>query len=309
MCNHPECRVHVQNGGIFSTLQDLGRTSGKPYGVTPGGALDRFAHRAANELVGNKPHAATLEMTLRGATLRFEQKALIAITGSDFKPRLNKRPIPMWHSVFVRAGQTLDFAGAEGRLAYLAVHGGWDAPLLMGSRSTNVHARFGGYAGLGRTLNASDILTNANDYLKPVQHLAGAAGHSYSQDLRPHYGKEVIAHIVPGPYLEHFALDSLELLCQASYEISSESERMGYRLKGERALYRGEEWAEIAVCGTVFGTIQVPPDGQPIILMADHQVTGGYPIIGVVAETDLPLIAQLLPGQKVRFKLFEEELI
>jgi antagonist of KipI len=308
MFSHPECLVQVRDGGIFTTLQDLGRTSGKPYGVTPGGALDRFAHRAANELVGNKPHAATLEMTLRGATLRFEQKSLIAITGSDFKPRLDKQPIPMWHSVFVRTGQTLDFGEAEGRLAYLAVYGGWSAPLLMGSRSTNVRARFGGYAGQGRALKAGDILTNTNDYIKPMPHLAGAAGYSHPLKVRPHYSKEVIVRIVPGPYLEHFAPDSLEVLYRTSYEISSESERMGYRLNGESVPYRGNEWAEIAACGTVFGTIQVPPDGQPIILMADHQVTGGYPIIGVVAETDLPLIAQLLPGQKVRFRLFEGEL-
>jgi antagonist of KipI len=307
---HP-CEIEVLEPGLSTTLQDLGRPGGRRYGVPPGGALDRFAHVAANKLVQNPPGAATLEITLQGPRLLFLTSALIAVTGADLRPFLNGRPIPGWMSVFVRAGQILEFqaplafaknTGGGGRAwggrAYLAIHGGFEAPLALDSRSTYLRAKLGGYKGLGRALQAGDVLKSVPGHLR---HFPEAAGRAFPAEQRPAYGRRVTARVVPGPYQEHFDDHTYQTLFNETYTLAPQSDRMGFRLEGPPLLHRQPELAEIAACGAVFGAIQVPANGQPIVLMADHQVTGGYPIIGTVLSADLPLLAQLLPGDEVQF--------
>jgi len=296
-----EQKIQVIEAGIFTALQDQGRTSGQPYGVPPGGALDRAAHRAANQLVGNIATAATLEITLQGPALLFENNSLVSLTGTNFRAFIDGRAMPGWASLFVRAGQLLEIKAGNGRLGYLAIHGGWDAPLIMGSRATYVRAKLSGYLGQGRALRAGDILTTATDYLKLLHQLPEGAGKFYPEKQKPGYGPKVTVRVVPGPYTENFSEEANQRFYNTLFTLSEQSDRMGYRLQGAALSYRRPDLAEIAACGTIFGTIQVPPDGQPIILMADHQLTGGYPIIGVVVDEDLPLVAQLLPGQKLKF--------
>lgn len=299
--------IEVEEPGLQSTLQDLGRSAGRRYGLPPGGALDRFAHRAANTLVGNSPDEATLEITLQGPRLVFNTPALLSLTGADLGPLLNDRPVPMWMSLFVRAGQTLSFTPRSltpgvgikwGGRTYLAVHGGFEAPLNLGSRSTYLRAKVGGILGEGRALQPGDRLFSNPPCLRSF---AEAAGRLFPESQRPAYGRAVTVQVVPGPYAEHFKPAAYANLFGQSYKVTGNADRMGFRLDGPKLLHLLPEMAEIPACGAVFGAIQVPANGQPIILMADHQVTGGYPIIGTVQSDDLPLVAQLLPGDELRF--------
>ncbi len=332
-------RLNVIEGGLQTTFQDLGRITGRRYGIPPGGALDRAAHIFANRLVLNSPQAATLEMTLQGPRLYFETSALIAITGANFGPLLDNRPVPMWMSIFVRPGQTLAFSRSSlvpsskfqvpssqgvpgsssiiqnskfkiqnsklswGRVGYLAVHGGFDGPMMLGSRATYLKANLSGYRGLGRTLAAGDILESGMgmEAQHPLRHLAEGAGRIVPESERPNYSGAVQLRLLRGPNEENFSSEAYDLLFNSGFTLLEESDRMGFRLSGPKLPHRQPELAEIAASGTVFGAIQVPSNGQPIVLMADHQVTGGYPIIGAVLSADLPLLAQLLPGGEVSF--------
>lgn len=299
--------ISLLEPGLQTTLQDLGRSSGRRYGLPPGGALDRFAHKAANELVGNAASEATLEITLQGPHLLFNSPALISLTGADLGPLLNDRPVPMWMSLFVRAGQVLSFTprtltpgtGAKwGGRAYLAVHGGFEAPLSLESRATYLRAKFGGIKGEGRVLQPGDLLFSNPPRLRSF---AEAAGRLFPAQKRPTYSRSVAVQIQPGPYQENFQLAAYANLFGQPYRVTNDADRMGFRLEGPVLRHISPEMAEIPACGAVFGAIQVPANGQPIILMADHQVTGGYPIIGTVLSSDLPLVAQLLPGDEIRF--------
>ena len=309
--------VRVLEGGLQTTLQDLGRVTGRRYGVPPGGALDRAAHTAANRLVLNQPQAATLEITLQGPRLLFETTALIAITGADYGPLLNGRPIPMEMSLFVRAGQALEFSrpialsslspGSSGRgwgrVCYLAIHGGFDGPCFLGSRATYLKADLSGYKGLGRALQAGDLLESGfdKDITRPLRHLPEGASRTLPEGERPLYSEAVQVRLIAGPYQEHFSREAYQTLYSAQFSLLEQSDRMGFRLSGPPLPYTHPKMADIASCAAVFGAIQVPSNGQPIVLMADHQVTGGYPIIATVITEDLPLLAQLLPGGKVSF--------
>jgi antagonist of KipI len=335
----PQISLTVIEGGLQSTLQDLGRVTGRRYGIPPGGALDRAAHLAANQLVFNQPQAATLEITLKGPRLYFETPALIAITGADFGPRLNQRPVPLWMSLFVRAGQTLDFSRPSpllnpefrvqssesrvgntqssvlspqssalsnrqshwGRVCYLSIHGGFTAPAFLGSRATYLKAKLSGYKGEGRVIADGDVLENSQETDRPLRHMAEGAGRSFPEAQRPAYQEAIQVRIVRGPYDDHFSPEAYQLLFNSEFQLMAESDRMGFRLNGPRLVHRRPQLADIDSCAAVFGAIQVPSNGQPIVLMADHQVTGGYPIIGTVLSADLPLLAQLLPGGKISF--------
>lgn len=299
--------IEVVEPGLQTTLQDLGRSSGRRYGLPPGGALDRFAHKAANELVGNAPTEATLEITLQGPRLFFNTPALISLTGADLGPLLNERPVPMWMSLFVRSGQVLSFtprrltpgSGTKwGGRAYLAVHGGFEAPLNLESRSTYLRAKVGGLKGEGRALRPGDLLFSNPPRLRSFTE---AAGRLFPVKNRPAYGRKVTVRLLPGPYQENFQPSAYTNLFGQPYRVTNDADRMGFRLEGPVLAHVSPEMAEIPACGAVFGAIQVPANGQPIILMADHQVTGGYPIIGTALSADLPLVAQLLPGDEIRF--------
>jgi antagonist of KipI len=283
--------LRVGEPGLFTTIQDLGRLNAIAGGVPPGGAMDRFAHRAANALVGNDHHEATLECTISGPTLTAEQPCLLAITGADFDPRVNGAPAPMWTGMLLARGDRLSFGGRRsGARAYIAVAGGFDGERWLGSRSTSIMAGRGGMG--GRALVAGDVLTTAGERLGP-----SVAGRHLRADQRPEYGDQTLA-VLAGPHLRRLGPESRKSMFSSPFSVRPDSDRMGYRLEGPGLKTSGEELLSF---GLVAGAVQVPHSGQPIMLMADHQTAGGYPVVATVISASLPIAAQLVPGAELRF--------
>ena len=281
----------VVQPGLFTTIQDLGRPHAIASGVPSGGAMDRFAHRAGNLLVGNAPGDATLECTLKGPHFAVERDCLVAITGADLDPQLNGAPAPMWTSFLVAAGDRITFGGRRaGARAYVAVAGGVQGERWLGSVSTYVLVGRGGMA--GRALAAGDSLSVARE--------AGGLsrpGRELDRRLRPDYSDHTL-HAIAGPHLKRLDAGGRQALFGASFSVSHQSDRMGYRLDGATLEMSGEELLSF---GLAVGAIQVPGGGRPILLMADHHTAGGYPVPAVVATASLPVAAQLAPGDELRF--------
>ena len=287
--------IEVIKPGPLSSLQDLGRTGVQRFGVIASGVMDEWSHRWANLLAGNANDEASLEITLMGPSLLFHQDALIAIVGADLSPRIGEQAVPMAEPVRVAAGSRLDFGRRVfGCRTYLAVHGGFAVPPVMGSRSTYLRAGFGGWQ--GRALRKGDRLPIAADALGPADLPA-------VQPLKvpPHPARHDRAiRAIPGQQWARFSAQAQARWFDAPFVVNLNSDRMGYRLDGPGlALAAPLEMISEAVA---FGTVQVPPDGQPIVLMADRQTTGGYPKIASVASVDLPLLAQRVPGETLRFE-------
>lgn len=285
----------VLDGGLLTTVQDLGRPGYERYGVPVCGAMDRFALQAANSLVGNHLGEAALEMTVLGPRLRAEHDCLIALAGADLGPRVDERPVAGWRTHRLRRGQMLDFTGpAHGCRGYLAVAGGFAIDPVLGSRSTFLRGRWGGVE--GRALQAGDLLRLRD----PNPDQPGRAGGAVAPADVPRYVHELTVRVVLGPQDDLFTPAGIDTLLGSVYEVGAESDRMGYRLRGPRVEHRAG--ADIVSDGVVMGSVQVPGDGQPIIMMADRQTTGGYTKIATVATADLPLLAQCQPGVgRVRF--------
>lgn len=252
--------------------------------------MDRFAHSAANLLVGNAAGLATLECTLVGPALLAEQKCLIAITGADLDPRVNGVPAPLWTTFLLGPGDRLTFAGRrKGARTYIAIAGGFGADRWLGSLSTNLMTARGGKQ--GRPLKAGDALSVAGEARKP-----GVAGRNMPEQLRPAYSDHTL-HAVAGPHLKRLDAESRRHLFQSPYVVGRDSDRMGYRLDGPKLSITGPELLSF---GLVAGAVQVPPGGLPIVLMADHQTAGGYPVVATVVSAALPIAAQLLPGDQLQ---------
>ncbi|CAI4032194.1 5-oxoprolinase component C [Nitrospira tepida] len=287
-------RITVVKPGWFTTVQDGGRYGYQQYGMPVSGPMDRRSHVIANRLAGNRDQEAALEITLKGPELLFETASVVAVAGADLSPAINGVALPLWTSVPVKAGSRLVFgtrrSGARG---YLAVAGGVDVPVVLGSRSTHVSSGTGGLK--GRALAAGDCLIGGT----AGPHQQAMIGRSLPERLRPSYSAAATLRILPGPQLSSFAPQAFDVLAANPYRLSSRSNRMGYRLEGPR-LTQARAEARISD-GTALGALQVPPDGQPILLMADRQTIGGYPIIAVVISADLHLAGQLLPGDTVSF--------
>jgi antagonist of KipI len=269
--------------------------------------MDRLACRAGNLLVGNDEGSAVLEATLLGPTVVFEGDALIAITGGDLEASIDGLAIPRWHAVAVRAGATLRFGRAvRGCRAYVAVAGGIDTPLVFGSRSTYLRGGFGGID--GRALRTDDVLALgalSDRSAKIAGSLRGEtpaviSSWSLGITLRPRYSPDATVRVIDGAHASLLDDASRAALHDEPFRVSSSSDRMGYRLEGPSLSLR--EPTELMSEGVAFGTMQLPPGGAPIVLMADRQTTGGYPRIAEVASTDLPIVAQLRPGDQVRFR-------
>lgn len=281
----------VKEPGLFTTIQDLGRPGAVSAGVQPGGAMDRFAHAAANLLVGNDPGHATLECTFSGPQLMAEHACLIAITGADFDPHVNGAPVPAWTSLFLGAGDSLTFGPRRsGARTYVAVAGGIEADRWLGSLSTNVMAARGGKQ--GRQLRSGDTISVAGEPRKP-----SVSGRRVPEGLHPAYRDRTL-HVIAGPHVKRLSAESHALLFGATYRLSRDADRMGYRLEGPQLAMSGDELLSF---GLVPGAVQVPQSGQPILLMADHQTAGGYPVVATVVSASLPVAAQLLPGDELRF--------
>ncbi len=283
--------LRVIEPGLFTTVQDLGRPHAVAAGVPPGGAMDRFAHTAANLIAGNDPGEAALECALSGPHLLAEHACLIAITGADFEPQVNGKAAPMWTGMFLAAGDRLTFGGRRsGARTYVAVAGGLEADRWLGSRSTNLMVGRGGMR--GRTLKAGDELSTTAQPRKPA-----VTGRHLAKGLRPNYADRVL-QAIPGPHVKRLEGEGRQRLFSAAYRVSRDADRMGYRLEGPALATSGDELLSF---GLTAGAVQVPHSGQPILLMADHQTAGGYPVVATVVSAAIPIAAQLLPGDDVRF--------
>ncbi len=301
--------IEVLRPGPLSALQDGGRIGFQRLGVIASGVMDAWAHRMANLLVANPDDEATLEITLMGPALRFRETALIAITGADLSPTVDGQPVPMATPLLLRAGAQLAFGRrAWGCRASLAVHGGFAVAPVMGSRSTYLRAGFGGFA--GRALRKGDLLAlspaaAAHGFVRLERALAAGdapfampAPGSFEPPVHPG-ARPARLRVIQGSQWGRFTAASRAAFLDASFTVSPQSDRMGVRLGGPAlALEAPLEMISEAVA---FGTVQVPPDGQPIVLMADRQTTGGYPRIAAIASVDLPRLAQAVPGEAIGF--------
>lgn len=284
--------ITVMNSGLFSTIQDTGRWGYQAYGMPVAGAMDLFSCQVANLLVGNQPQAAVIEMTLSGGSFRFEQECYVAIAGSDMEATMNGVPVANWSAFCVPAGGELVFSYAvTGCRTYLAVYGGIDVPLVLGSRATYTRAGIGGLE--GRTLKCGDILKAGRGVEK------SAMPRILDEQYIPQYASEIKLRVLLGPQDNLFTAQGIQTFFSATYTISTDADRMGYRLEGPAVEHNAK--ADIVSDALCQGAIQVPGHGMPIIMMADRQTTGGYTKIGAVIGSDLALLAQARPGDTVRF--------
>jgi len=283
--------------GPLTTIQDLGRYGYQQYGVPPSGALDNYAFRIGNLLVGNQESAASLEITLFGCQLRVLQDTTVAVTGADLSATLNGNPVPMWESIPVRRGDIISFPlPKSGCRAYLAVTGGIDVPLVMSSAATYTRASIGGLD--GRALRKGDILQTA-EATHPTMRAR------VPPEYIPLYQQQIELRVILGPQDNCFTEDGIRTFLQSDYTASTQADRMGYRLEGPKIQHR--ETADIISDGIPLGAVQVPGDGLPIILLADRQTTGGYTKIATAISVDIPKLAQAKPGDKVRFRQVSED--
>lgn len=291
--------LQIVDPGFLTTVQDVGRHGWARYGIPPSGPMDAAAASAANILVGNPADAALLEITLLGPALWPQRDVLIAVCGATFELWAGELRVPAWHAVFVRAGHSVRFAQRQaGARAYLAVAGGIAAPPFLGSRATYLPGGFGGWH--GRALQRGDRLPIGPDPAgRPAHALLTDAGMAWPRSQRPAYTATPTLRVVLGPQHDAFEPEAIHRFLGEPYTVTPRADRMGIRLQGRPLAHRGP--AEIVSDGLVTGSVQVPPDGQPIVMMVDHQTTGGYPKIATVIRPDLPLLAQSLPGDVVRF--------
>jgi len=287
--------LEILSPGPLTTVQDLGRYGFGRYGVPPSGALDSFSLRVANLLVGNPETEAGIEITLMGLKARFLADLVVALCGADLQPHLNDKPFEMWRSHIVRKGDTLFLkAPRTGCRAYLAVGGGISLSPVLASKSTNLASRFGGYE--GRALRKGDLV-----FSWASERYFQCAGKILAPERRPSYTGDWSFRVLFGPQDQDFPEESRRLFLDSSFTASSQSDRTGIRLSGS-ALHRKRELGDSIISeGIVPGAIQVPGDGQAIILLVET-ITGGYRKMATVISADLPLLGQVKPGDWVRFQ-------
>lgn len=281
--------LRIVRAGMLTTIQDLGRWGHQAVGVPVAGPMDAYSHRLANRLVGNEDDAAALEITLVGPEMEANGDLLCAVEGARFELFADSRSVPCGRAFQLTSGKRLRFGRrAAGARATLAVRGGIDVPQVFGSRATSIISSMGAFD--GRPLAAGDLLS--------VGRSVATAGHSAAYSLTlPQGGARLRA--IPGPQDGLFSAAAVDLFFSARFTVTAMSNRMGYRLEGP-ALTPAIS-AEILSDATPFGSVQVPKSGQPILLMADRQTTGGYPKIATVISADTPLAGQLAPGDWIRF--------
>ncbi len=286
--------LEVVRPGLLTTVQDLGRFGYHKYGVPTSGAMDQAAYRTANLLVDNEEGAAALEVTGEGPALRARADLTVAIVGAEMEPLVNGRPVESDAAIDIRSGQLLELGRARrGLRAYLAVAGGIDVPPMLGSRSTCLPAAFGGFH--GRALREGDLLPvgQAGTRRLPV------AGRRLPPGWWDAVGDVLTLRVILGPQDDQFTGEGIQAFLAGTYRVMPEMDRMGVRLQGPPIAHRAG--ADIISDSTPLGAVQVPADGQPIILLADRQTTGGYTKIAVVIGEDAYRLAQAMPGQAVRF--------
>lgn len=282
--------------GLLTTVQDIGRYGYQRMGINVAGAMDELALALANILVGNAPETEALEATVLGPTLKFHQANIFAISGADFGARLNGQPIELNRAYLAQAGSILELPVAKtGARAYIAFSGGLAADCLMESKSTYMKGVIGGIH--GRAALDGDMLA----FCAPRCSLPNLPYRFLGEDYGIHYCAHPVIRVLLGPQDDYFSAEGIETFLSSEYTVSKENDRMGYRLTGP-AIEAAEGCdGNIISDGISFGAIQVPTD-QPIIMMADHQTTGGYAKIAHVIAVDLPLVAQLKTGDTMRFR-------
>ena len=282
--------LRVMTPGPMTTVQDRGRYGYIASGIGVSGVMDLDAYEAANYLVGNKNGEAVLEATLMGPSILFDADCICAVTGADMDTKIGNRPVDPYRPFWVQAGQVLSMGYARtGCRGYLAVQGGFDVPVVMGSRSTNLKCKLGGLE--GRALKSGDILSVPDE------------SHSSVMDRKrraPVYQQEITVRVIPGPQAALFTDSGFESLWNNAFSVSAKSDRMGLRLDGPAI--ETKSGSDIVSDGIANGAIQITSAGQPIILLADRQTTGGYAKIGTVCSVDLPKLAQLKPGGIIHFE-------
>jgi antagonist of KipI len=289
--------------GLLDTLQDLGRTGYSRLGINPGGVMDRYAAQLANMLVGNDTMEAVMEIHFPGAQFLFEQNTLISVTGADFTAMLNDEQIPLWHPIVVRKNAVLHFPKLQhGSRCYLAVHGGFCVNKWLNSYSTHLKAGAGGFQ--GRKLEKGDEVP----FRESCIYFAGLlkAGKElevlkWQVDTCNTYTNPHEIYLLKGNEWDQLTAQSQAHMQEDNFTIHPFSDRMGYQLKGVDLTC--EHNTELVSSGVSFGTIQLLPNGQLIVLMAAHQTTGGYPRIAHVISAHLPKLAQLRPGDCIHFKI------
>lgn len=301
-----ESTIDVLSGGMLTSLQDLGRCGYQKYGVIAGGAMDTYALRLANLLVGNAPAEAALEITFQGPVLNLAAGMMIAFMGAEASPHIAGQTLPLNRPIYIKKNCQLDFGSCHhGCRAYMAVAGGFDVPLVMGSKSTYLRAGIGGFK--GRALHGGDRLKvgiMSDQAVRLAKQLKSGGSEYFSAPgwyvpWQPYFAQGPI-RLTLGTQFEWFTKESQQQLFSSVYEISSESDRMGYRLAGDLLLRAKVD--EMISEALTFGSIQVANSGSPILLMADRQTTGGYPRIAQAALVDLPRLAQMPAGSLVRFE-------
>jgi antagonist of KipI len=286
--------IAIHEPGPLTTVQDSGRPGQLRVGIPPSGPVDRRAFVIANRLVGNPNGAAGLECTLMGPRFTVQAPCTIAVTGAAMPVTVNAAEAPMWASVALREGDVVKLGAARaGVRAYIAFGGGIDVPIVLGSRSTYVRGRLGGYQ--GRSLKRDDVLRLGT--------APPARPRTLDPRLVPDFAGEPELRVVLGPQADRFTADGIAALLGSAYEMLPQSDRMGARLRGARIGHvRGHD---IISDGIPYGGIQVPGDGQPIVLLVDRQSTGGYTKVATVCSVDLARLGQVKPGHRLKFRAID----
>ncbi len=284
--------ITVLRPGLFTTIQDAGRWGHQASGVPVSGPMDRVSHRVANALVGNEPTAALLEATVAGPEIRIENGAVIVVTGADLSARLDAEEMPLHRPVKCRPGAVLRFGERRsGTRVYIAFSGGLTVPPLLGSRATHTYCGLGGLE--GRPIVAGDRLPLGEERAVSSWRVVSTPARSVAGGAK--------VRVLPGPQLDFFPSGALDVLQQTRFTVTPQSDRMGYRLTG--ASIPRVDGREMISDSTFAGALQIPPSGDPILLMADRQTSGGYPQIATVITADLPMAGQLGPGDWIEFEI------
>jgi antagonist of KipI len=297
--------LRIIKAGLLDTIQDLGRYKYQYLGINPGGAMDKLSAQIANVLVGNKTNEPVIELHFPASEIFFEQPALIAISGADFSANINAEEIPCLHPILVSKYSILQFHGLKaGARAYLAINGGLDIPQWLDSYSTNLKAIAGGYK--GRAFQKEDeIRIRSMESFLPLLEKKEFYVLPWKADIGRSYMIDKKIMVLPGREWNRLSDESKKKIFQQSFAITNQSDRMGCSLKSEPLSMSDKE--EVVSSAVNFGTIQLLPDGQLTVLMADHQTTGGYPRLAHVITAHLPKLVQMRPGEKINFSMTDIE--
>ncbi len=288
-------KIKVQKPGLCTTVQDMGRVGFQKFGIPVSGVMDEFSFVVANYLLGNNYNNAVLEVQYMGPTLEFDFDVSVAITGANLSAKLNGEDVAMWETINIKKGDVLSFGNIkEGVRAYIAFAGEIDVPLVNGSKSTLLKSKLGGFD--GRQLKMLDEIEIKNPRVLEKKN-------KLQEKFIPKFVAENEIRVILGPQDDYFTENGIKTFLSSEYTVTKDADRMGMRLSGE--VIEHKDKADIISDAAVFGSIQVPGNGLPIILLADRQTTGGYTKIATVIKADLPKLAQMSPNNKIKFKKVE----